>query len=78
MKTVINTIFFVPQECVCGNRLSAKPLCGGHVLAVPPLRRLLARVLGGLEREFFIDNLLVRIQFIIEMILVDRPRAMGV
>ena len=30
------------------------------------------------EREFFIDNLLVRIHLIIEMILVDRPRAMGV
>ena len=28
---------------------------------------------GMAEREFFIDNLLVRIQ----MILVDRPRAMG-
>ena len=31
-----------------------------------------------LMREFFIDNLLVRIHLIIEMILVDRPRAMGV
>ena len=30
------------------------------------------------EREFFIDNLLVRVLFVIEMILVDRPRAMGV
>ena len=30
------------------------------------------------EREFFIDNLLVRIHLIIEMILVDRPCAMGV
>jgi hypothetical protein len=30
------------------------------------------------EREFFNDNLLVRIHFIVEMILVDRPRAMGV
>jgi len=31
------------------------------------------------EKKFFIDNLLVRIQFTIEMIwnLVDRPRAMG-
>ena len=28
-------------------------------------------------REFFIDNLLVRIHLIIEMILVDRPCAMG-
>ena len=31
-----------------------------------------------LERKFFIDNLLVRIHIIIEMILVDRPCAMGV
>ena len=30
------------------------------------------------EREFFIDNLLVPIHLIIEMILVDRPCAMGV
>ena len=29
------------------------------------------------ERDFFIDNLLVRIHLIIEMILVDRPCAMG-
>ena len=32
---------------------------------------------GG-EREFFIDNLLVRIHLIIEMILVDQPCAMEV
>ena len=31
-----------------------------------------------LEREIIIDNLLVRIHLIIEMILVDRPCAMGV
>ena len=30
------------------------------------------------EREFFVDNLLVRIHLIIEMILVDRPCAMRV
>jgi hypothetical protein len=30
------------------------------------------------EKEFVIDNLLVRIHLLIEMILVDRPRAMGV
>ena len=30
------------------------------------------------DREFFIDNLLVRIYLIIEMTLVDRPGAMGV
>jgi len=30
------------------------------------------------EREFCIDNLLLRIHLIIEMVLVDRPCAMGV
>ena len=36
-------------------------------------------VLGDtLEREFFIDNLMVRIHLIIVMISVDRPCAMGV
>jgi len=30
------------------------------------------------QREFFIDNLMVRIHLIIVMILVDRPCAMGV
>jgi hypothetical protein len=30
------------------------------------------------EREFFIDNLLVRIHLIISIILVDRPCAVGV
>jgi len=30
------------------------------------------------KREFFSDNLLVRIRLILEMILVDRPCAMGV
>jgi hypothetical protein len=30
------------------------------------------------EKEFFIHNLLVRIQSIIEMILINRPCAMGV
>ena len=33
---------------------------------------------GLREREFFIDNLLVRIHFIIVMISADRPCAMGV
>ena len=32
---------------------------------------------GSMDREFFIDNLMVRIHLIIEMILVDRPCAMG-
>ena len=35
-------------------------------------------VLSSVEREFVIDNLLIRIRSIIEMILVDRPCAMGV
>jgi len=35
-------------------------------------------VAPSVDREFFIDNLLVRIHFIIEMILVDRPCTMGV
>jgi len=30
------------------------------------------------ERGFFIDNLLVRVHVIIEIILVDRPYAMGI
>ena len=33
---------------------------------------------GLAEREFCMDNLLVRIHFIVEIILVDRPCAMGV
>ena len=32
----------------------------------------------GLERGFFIDNLLVLVQWIVEMIVVERPCAMGV
>jgi len=32
----------------------------------------------GREREFFIDNLLVRMHFIIEMKLVDRACAIGI
>ena len=33
---------------------------------------------GTAAREFFIDNLLVRIHIVIEIIEVDRPCAMGV
>ena len=40
--------------------------------------RLNLRGPSRLEREFFIENLVVRIHFIVEMILVDRPCAMGV
>jgi hypothetical protein len=46
-----------------------KPPVSVRVVVVPATRR---------EREFFIDNLLARIHLIIEMILVDRPCAMGV
>ena len=53
---------------------------GGHLAA----SEVLAQGLAGrdtrpeLARDYFIDNLLVRIDLIIEMILVDRPCAMGV
>jgi len=40
-----------------------------------PLRVVRTASLG---REFFIDNLLVRIRFIIEMMIPDRPCAMAV
>ena len=57
------------DEVSCGFDLLA-PL--GGVMAIyateVPLR----------EKEFFIDNLLVRIHFIVEIILVDRPCALGV
>jgi hypothetical protein len=33
---------------------------------------------GNEQREFCVDNLLIRIHLIIEMIIVDRPYAMGV
>jgi len=57
---------------------------GGAISAEAVLRRRVTRarnlsVTRALAAgEFFIDNLLVRIHFIIEMILVDRPCAMGV
>ena len=34
-------------------------------------------VVGPSDREFFIDNLLIRIHFIVDMIIVDWPCAMG-
>ena len=40
--------------------------------------RVELRDIGPAERDFFIDNLVVRIFLIIEMILVDRPCAIGV
>ena len=42
------------------------------LITIPHLTTLITR-----EREFFIDNLLVRIHLIIEMIIVDRSCAMG-
>jgi len=44
-------------------------LDSGNLLQARPYTR---------EREFFIDNLLVQIHLIVEMILLDRPCAMGV
>ena len=53
-----------------------------QVCLVPNGENALAAYAGAppytLEREFFIDNLLVRIHLIIEMILVDQPCAIGV
>jgi len=46
---------------------------------MPPRRDFCgSAVEGGVEREIFIDNLLVRVYWIIEMIVVERPCAMGV
>ena len=50
----------------CGVHLSKEK---GRAPAMLPCRS---------ERDFFVDNLLVRIHLIIEMIPVDRPCAMGV
>ena len=48
-------------------------------LALYPVAGFWVNLLScGREREFFIDNLLLRIHFTIDMILVDRPCAMGV
>ena len=41
-------------------------------------RQIATFIFLSAENEFFIDNLLVRIHLIIEIILVDRHRAMGV
>ena len=43
---------------------------------VPQTRHFALRILG--QREIFIDYLLVRVHWIIEMIVVERPCAMGV
>ena len=55
-------------SCICRLRSTADP---------KPCINVTFRV-AVLEREFFIDNLLVRIHLIIELIMVDRPCAMGV
>jgi len=58
---------------------SGHPQCRELIRSMMPAK-LHAWVRGSTptEREFFIDNLLVRIYLNIEMILVDRPCAMGV
>jgi len=48
------------------------------ITAILSFELLGSGVHAAAEREFFIDNLLVRIHLIIEMILVDRPCTMGV
>jgi len=45
--------------------------------AAPPLLPPWLR-LEGSEREIFIDNVLVRVHWIIEMVVAERPCAMGV
>jgi hypothetical protein len=57
-----------PYVCIISPSLSLHYLSLSLSLSSLPL----------IERGFFIDNLLVRIHWIIEMILVDRPCAMGV
>jgi len=56
---------FVANE----NAQQARAAATAHAALVTPIHP---------QREFFIENLLVRIHVIIEMILVDRPFAMGV
>ena len=55
-------------------RARSLPQTEKHAGRPPPL----ACAQHAREREFFIVNLLVRIHFIIAMILVDRPCAVGV
>ena len=45
---------------------------------VPLYQRTTCDTVRMREREIFIDNLLVRVHCIIEMIVVERPCAMGV
>ena len=50
----------------CLEKLGTDEMAAADVLLVHP------------QREFFIDNLLVRIHLIIEISIVDRPCGMGV
>jgi len=52
------------------------PCIGAHRFGKPGLFPV-PKLAGG-EREIFIDNLLVRVHWITEMIVVQRPCAMGV
>jgi hypothetical protein len=60
-----------------GLGLRVEGLGFGHTFDVHCVHLLHRRRLG-VERQFFMDNLLVQIHLIIEMISVDRPCAMGV
>ena len=51
---------------------------GRHAEAHGGVLAMAGKTITPKEREFLIDNLLVRVYLIIEMILVDRHCAMGV
>jgi hypothetical protein len=61
----------VKWRCLSGRNV--KQLCVGFRVYI-----LTGLALVKIERDFFVDNLMVRIHFIIQMILVERPRGMGV
>ena len=76
--------------CVCGLRVEGresatvfwvqgigKELRVEWPAATPRRRARQTTLRSERERDFLIDNLLVRIHLIIEMILVDRPFALG-
>ena len=63
------------RECerVCMSEQERESVCSAAALCSPATASSLTP-----ERECLIDNLLVRIHLIIEIILVDRPCAMGI
>ena len=76
-QTTFDLITFDPRLIKLGLMLIMVYRCGfsfGIDLRTDPLPTSHT----GTERDFFFDILLVRIHLIIEMILVDRPCAMGV